>query len=79
MSLFLAEQVQKNIKSVYDQWPEPRYVLTGSSQLLLMEKVRESLAGRCVIIDLYPLTLPELGTSSMHDRIDDSFLVRFFF
>jgi len=42
-----------------------------------MEKVRESLAGRCVIIDLYPLTLPELGTASPDEAIEESFLVRF--
>jgi hypothetical protein len=51
----------ESIKSVYDQWEEPRYVLSGSSQLLLLEKVKESLAGRCTIIDLYPLTIPELS------------------
>jgi len=64
----ILDEIQKepglieSIKSVYDQWKEPCYVLTGSSQLLLMEKVRESLAGRCVVLELYPLTLPELGS-----------------
>ena len=50
----------ESIKSVYDQWAEPRYILLGSSQLLLLEKVRESLAGRCVIVELFPLTVPEI-------------------
>jgi predicted AAA+ superfamily ATPase len=40
--------------------------------LLLLEKVRESLAGRCGIIELYPLTLPELQTSSSNTHITDS-------
>ena len=41
----LIDEVQKgtalieNIKATYDQFDEPRYVLLGSSQLLLMEKV----------------------------------------
>lgn len=48
------------IKAVYDEYSEAKYLLTGSSQLLLMEKVRESLAGRCRIYDIYPLTLIEL-------------------
>jgi hypothetical protein len=66
----ILDEVQKqpvlieSIKSVYDQWPEPRYILLGSSQLLLLEKVKESLAGRCHIVELFPLTLPELGTES---------------
>ncbi len=36
-------------------------MLLGSSQILLMENVRESLAGRAALAELYPLTLPELG------------------
>jgi uncharacterized protein len=80
----ILDEIQKetslieSVKSVYDQWPDPRYVLTGSSQFLLMDKVRESLAGRCVIIDMYPLTLPELGTSSQDDTVPTSPLIRFF-
>jgi predicted AAA+ superfamily ATPase len=34
--------------------------------------VRESLAGRCSIIELYPLTLPELQTKSWDDPISNS-------
>jgi predicted AAA+ superfamily ATPase len=37
-----------------------------------MEKVRESLAGRCAIIEMYPLTLPELRTQSWNDTLSDS-------
>jgi predicted AAA+ superfamily ATPase len=53
-------------------------MLLGSSQLLLLEKVRESLAGRSVIIELYPLTLPELETSGWSDPVRDSFFQGFF-
>ena len=65
-------QLIESIKSVYDQWETPRYVLSGSSQLLLLEKVKETLAGRCTIIDLYPLTIPELETESWDDQVADS-------
>ena len=74
----LLDEVQKepviieSIKAVYDQFDEPRYVLLGSSQLLLMEKVRESLAGRCTILEMYPLTLPEIRTKSWDEPISDS-------
>ncbi|MFA6008167.1 MAG: AAA family ATPase, partial [Candidatus Shapirobacteria bacterium] len=74
----ILDEVQKepllieSIKSVYDQWPEPRYILLGSSQLLLLEKVKESLAGRCTILDLLPLTIPELETEHWEDMVEDS-------
>jgi len=43
-----------------------RFILTGSQNLLLMENVSQSLAGRTAILRLLPLTLSELlGTPSM--------------
>ena len=74
----ILDEVQKepalieSIKSVYDQWEDPKYFLLGSSQLLLLEKVMESLAGRCIILDFFPLTLPELRTTSWDDPVEDS-------
>ncbi|MCK4542154.1 MAG: AAA family ATPase [Spirochaetales bacterium] len=34
----------ESIKAVYDRFPESRYILLGSSQILLLQKVRVSLA-----------------------------------
>ena len=62
-------QLVESIKSVYDQFQKPRYVLLGSSQILLLKKIRESLAGRCQIIEMYPLTLPEMLTNSWNDEV----------
>jgi predicted AAA+ superfamily ATPase len=79
----ILDEIQKepvlieSIKSVYDQFDEPRYALLGSSQLLLMQKVKESLAGRCLIIDLYPLVIPELLTASWNDPVEPSFFQDF--
>jgi predicted AAA+ superfamily ATPase len=79
----ILDEVQKepalieSVKSVYDQFDVPRYVLLGSSQFLLMEKVKESLAGRCLIMEIYPLILPELKTSGFDDTMYDSFFVRY--
>lgn len=67
-------QLIESIKSVYDQYDTPKYVLLGSSQLLLMGKVKESLAGRCQIIELYPLTLPEILTNNWNDTPTYSYL-----
>ncbi len=74
----ILDEVQKepslieSIKSVYDQWGDSRYVLLGSSQLLLLGRVRESLAGRCIIRELYPLTVPELATKDWGERVGES-------
>lgn len=62
-------QLIESIKATYDQWEEPRYILLGSSQLLLLEKVRESLAGRCTILELFPLTLPEMQTTGWDNPV----------
>jgi len=63
----------ESIKSVYDQFPEPKYILLGSSQLMLLKKIRESLAGRCQIVEMYPLTLPELITNSWEEEVQLSY------
>lgn len=48
------------IKACYDRNPDVRYVLLGSSQILLMKGVRETLAGRAALRELFPFSLPEL-------------------
>lgn len=40
-----------------------RFVLTGSSQLLMMKNVRETLAGRVALCQMYPFSLSELTGS----------------
>jgi predicted AAA+ superfamily ATPase len=61
---------------VYDRYGDVRYVLLGSSQFLLMRQVKESLAGRCLIIELYPLILPELLTDAFDEPVRPSLFVR---
>ncbi|HBO75051.1 MAG TPA: hypothetical protein DD653_10230 [Marinilabiliales bacterium] len=80
----ILDEIQKgpilveSIKSVYDQFEKPRYILLGSSQILLLQKVKESLAGRSQIIELYPLTLPELLSKGWDDEVGLSFLQKYF-
>jgi predicted AAA+ superfamily ATPase len=77
------DEVQKeptlidSIKATHDLFMDTRYLLLGSSQFLLMEKVKESLAGRCIILEIYPLTLPELGSTSFKDSINRSFFAKY--
>lgn len=70
-------QLIESVKSAYDQFSDVRYVLLGSSQLLLLKKIKESLAGRCIIKELLPLTLPEILTKSWDETIKPSFFQQF--
>ena len=79
----ILDEVQKepvlieSIKSVYDQYPDIRYLLLGSSQLMLLNKVKESLAGRCVIKEVLPLTLPEILSGSWDDSPEFSWFQKY--
>jgi predicted AAA+ superfamily ATPase len=55
-----APQIFETLKSCYDQEPKLRYLMLGSSQVQLMQGVRETLAGRIALLKLHALTLPEL-------------------
>ena len=61
--------VIETVKACYDRDAEVRYVLLGSSQILLLEKVRESLAGRAALWALFPFTLPELLAATGTSRL----------
>lgn len=66
-------QLIESIKATFDQYDDVRFALLGSSQLLLLEKVKETLAGRCIIYEMFPLTLPELQTSSWEAQLYQSY------
>jgi predicted AAA+ superfamily ATPase len=68
--------LMETIKACYDQHPEVRYVLLGSSQIMLMKRIQETLAGRAAILHLYPLTLPEMITTDWSDTVQNSRLIR---
>ena len=61
--------VIETVKACYDRATGVRYVLLGSSQILLLEKVRESLAGRAALRALFPFTLPELLAATGASRL----------
>lgn len=49
------------LQEAVDTQQDPgQYILTGSSQFLLIEKITQSLAGRIATMNLYPLTFTEL-------------------
>ncbi len=51
------------VKYAYDDEGIRFTILTGSSQILLLKKIRESLAGRAFFYELWPLMQCELNTS----------------
>ncbi len=54
------------IKYAYDQGAISFSLILGSSQILLMKKIRESLAGRVSIYELWPLLMSEIQSGSDH-------------
>lgn len=63
----VVDEIQKlpalfeTMKACHDRDPDFRAVLLGSSQTLVLRGVRESLAGRAALRELFPLTLSELS------------------
>ncbi len=52
------------------------YVLTGSQQFLLMEKITQSLAGRIITFQLYPFSFNELYGAKPDKNIDSIFKIK---
>lgn len=71
-----APAIVEAIQAAHDREGRVRYILLGSSQILLLSRVKESLAGRASIEELWPLTLPEMDTYSWHDTVGESRLVQ---
>lgn len=50
------------------------FILTGSHQLALHEAISQSLAGRCALLQLLPLSLVELEAAGVHRSLDEMLL-----
>lgn len=53
-----------------DEDPERRYILTGSSNFSLLEKVTQSLAGRTAVFTLLPFSLKEIKSIADNESIE---------
>ncbi len=60
-------EVFEKIKYAFDEKSISFTVLLGSSQILLLKKIRESLAGRISIYELWPLMMSELISTEGKD------------
>jgi predicted AAA+ superfamily ATPase len=56
-----APDVLEKLKWAYDEGQLDFSVLLGSSRILLLDRVRESLAGRVFLYEMWPLTIGELA------------------
>ena len=76
----ILDEVQKapnlldKLKWSYDEGQLDFSVLLGSSRILLLDQVRESLAGRVFLYELWPLTVAEL-TPHFHGTLPDPPLI----
>jgi predicted AAA+ superfamily ATPase len=69
--LVILDEIQKQpflldaVKLLADRKKGHRFLLLGSSQILLLQQVRETLAGRATLLELWPLALIERVTGEM--------------
>jgi predicted AAA+ superfamily ATPase len=63
--LVIIDEIQKQpglldaVKLLADRGAGHRFLLLGSAQILLLQRVRETLAGRATLLELWPLALAE--------------------
>ena len=53
-------EILSAVQVVVDEYPDAAFVLTGSNNLLLMQRITQSLAGRTAVLTLLPLSIAEL-------------------
>lgn len=73
-----APVVFEKVKYAFDEGEILFSVLTGSSQILLLKKIRESLAGRAFFYELWPLMQCEINSSSVQGHVPQPLLHRLF-
>jgi hypothetical protein len=62
------------LQEIVDNDPKPaQYILTGSSQFLLIEQITQSLAGRIITFKLFPFTYTELFNYPEDQTFEDIF------
>ncbi|MBR4829214.1 MAG: AAA family ATPase, partial [Muribaculaceae bacterium] len=49
------------IQGIVDKFPSRRFILSGSSNFAMLQSVTQSLAGRAAILELLPMSIPEIS------------------
>ena len=68
----------EKVKFAFDRGAISFSLLLGSSQILLLKKIRETLAGRVSIYELWPLLMGELASESATQPLSSPLIDRFF-
>tara|TARA_R110002050_G_scaffold245367_1_gene382967 strand:+ start:35813 stop:36985 length:1173 start_codon:yes stop_codon:yes gene_type:complete len=56
------------LQGIVDDNPEIKFILSGSQNFLLLEKITQTLAGRTGVMKLLPLSLVELSNTSFYPK-----------
>lgn len=75
----LFDEIEKNVNDARlkngNKKSAGMYILTGSTRHMLLEKAEESLAGRCAIISMFPLSISEIFKNDNIEFLNDISLV----
>lgn len=66
------------IQGIVDQNPQRRYIISGSSNFLLLKNVSQSLAGRAGVFELLPMSYSEVSDSYSTKSLDEILFNGFF-
>lgn len=62
-------EIFSTVQVVVDEYSDARFVLTGSNNFLLMQKITQSLAGRTAVLTLLPFSIEELTDSDKEGNV----------
>ncbi len=66
------------VQVVVDEYEDARFVLTGSNNFLLTQRITQSLAGRTALLTLLPLSLSELSSNDKQQSLSEITLKGFY-
>jgi len=66
------------IQGLVDENREKRFILSGSSQFAVIKKITQSLAGRTGVLELMPLSYPEVKEKADAKTLDELLLTGFY-
>ena len=59
------------IQGIVDKDPSRKFILSGSSNFTMLQSVTQSLAGRAAILELLPMSIPEIGDWASCHTLDE--------
>ena len=66
-----APELLSYIQGIVDENPERKFILSGSSQFSMLNKITQSLSGRTAIFELLPLSFAEIYSQAQDKPLND--------